>query len=239
MIMALVVRTVLVLVIFGHSIFLMLQGQLLWGILENVLLVGLLLYGTLVPNSRLFGPIRTRTENGPWLTIDDGPDPEDTPAILDLLDEFETKAAFFLIGEKAARHPELVLEIHRRGHAIGNHTWSHPQASFWAAGPRRTWREIDKCQGCLTELLGEAPRLFRAPVGHSNLFVHPVLKILGLNLVGWSARGYDTVATDPAPVLKKIEKSLSEEAIVLVHEGTPIARELIRDVLVKLKAVTY
>jgi len=238
MIIALVVRTVLVLVIFGHSIFLMLQGNLHWGILENVLVVGLLLYGTLVPNSRLFGPILTHSGDGPWLTIDDGPDPEDTPVILDLLDEFETKAAFFLIGEKAARHPELVLEIHRRGHAIGNHTWSHPQASFWAAGPLRTFREIKRCQSCLTELLGEAPRFFRAPVGHSNLFVHPILKNLGLGLVGWSARGFDAVASDPNSAIKKIEESLSNDAIVLVHEGTPIAQELIGDVLVKLKMVT-
>lgn len=232
--LALAARSIFVLVVFAHSIVLMVQGHVAAGLVENSLLVAFLLYGTLSPNSRLFGPIQTRSENGPWLTIDDGPDVEDTPLILDLLDQFQIKAAFFLIGEKASRHPELVREIHRRGHTIGNHTWSHPQATFWAAGPLRTSREIHRCQECLTEILGEPARLFRAPVGHSNFFVHPVLKVLGLRLVGWSARGYDAVATDAASVLAKIEDSLTDDAIILVHEGTPIAEEVIAGILTQI-----
>src|SRR5580704_4313056 len=83
-----------------------------------------LLYCLLAPSSQRLLPVRTRfaTERREvLLTIDDGPDPEDTPRILALLDRFGARAAFFLIGEKAARHPELVAEILRRGHEVGHH----------------------------------------------------------------------------------------------------------------------
>ncbi|NCQ65054.1 MAG: polysaccharide deacetylase family protein, partial [Alphaproteobacteria bacterium] len=87
------------------------------------------------------------------------------------------------------QHPELIREIVRRGHQIGNHTWSHPQASFWCHGPIRTYREIARCQSAIKAITGAAPTVFRAPVGHSNLFVHPVLEKFGLRLAGWSSRG--------------------------------------------------
>ncbi len=228
---ALAGRTVLVLVVFSHSIFLMAQGHLFAGLVENLLLMSFLLYGTLNPGSRLFGPVQRKVDEGFWLTIDDGPDPGDTPVILDLLDQYETKAAFFLIGEKAAKYPDLVREIRKRGHQIGNHTWSHPQTSFWAAGPIRTSREIKKCQDLLTEILGEAPTLFRAPVGHRNFFVHPILRVLNLRLIGWSARGFDAVSTDSQEVLEKINGSLGEGSIVLAHEATAIAPEVIEGIL--------
>lgn len=232
----LIVRFVTVVATFVGSLILVMGGYVVLGLVINFLCVALLLYGTLSPNSQLFGPIQSQSEGGPLLTIDDGPDPQDTLPILDLLDRYDAKAVFFLIGEKAAKHPDLVREIARRGHEIGNHTWSHPQATFWAAGPWRTRREIVRCQNVLSEILGKAPRLFRAPVGHSNFFVHPVLRSHDLKLMGWSARGYDAVSTDVNEVLEKINGSLQEGSIVLAHDATPIALEVIEGILKLLKA---
>ncbi len=226
----LAVRAVFVLLMFGHSVFLMARGQWVAGMIENSLLMGFLLWGTLCPSSRWFGKVQTHAEKT-WLTIDDGPDSVETPLILDLLDEAGVKAAFFVIGEKAERYPELMREITRRGHEVGNHTWSHPQASFWAAGPMRTWREIRRCQEVLTGILDEAPKIFRAPVGHSNFFVHPVIRKLGMRLVGWSCRGYDAVEKDVEVVMKRIEADLDEGAIILIHEGTGIGPEVVKRVL--------
>ena len=189
---------------------------------------GALAYATLRPNNALFGPVATRFEptgDEVWLTIDDGPDPHDTPRLLDLLDAQPgggARATFFLRGDRARAHPALVGEIVRRGHGVGNHTLNHPQATFWCAGPRRLAREIGGCSDVLRALTGWEPRLFRAPVGHVNPFVHRAAARRGLRLVGWSARGFDGVdrhAADPAGVVARISEGLRPGAIILLHEG--------------------
>ncbi len=231
MIFSLTLRFLLVVGVFIGGIVLAFSGYLLVGTLLHLLLVSFLLAGTLNPSSRLFGPVQTDCESGIWLTLDDGPDPIDTPAILDLLDRHQAKATFFVIGKKAAQHPELIREIHRRGHQIGNHSWSHPHATFWCLGPMRTHQEIAKCQQVIAGIIGKAPEVFRAPVGHHNFFVHPVLKRYNLRLIGWNSRGFDGVSATLAEVAARIRKSAQNGSIVLAHEGTPIAREVVMEIL--------
>lgn len=179
------------------------------------------LWGTLRPQSRLFGPVLSRLPTDApvlWLTIDDGPS-DDTQAMLDLLDAHAAKATFFLVAERARRHPQLVQAIVQRGHGIGNHSASHPQAWFWALGPRRMRREIMQAQQALTELAGTPPPWFRAVVGMANPFVHAPLRDLRLARVGWTARGFDAVRASPQQVVARIERDLCPGAIVLLHEG--------------------
>jgi peptidoglycan/xylan/chitin deacetylase (PgdA/CDA1 family) len=231
MIGGLVIRSLAILAFFGGGILLAMAGYMLAGFSLHAFLVTYLLVGTLSPSSRLFGPVQTHGRDGIWLTFDDGPDPETTPVILDLLDQHHARATFFVIGQKAAAHPELILEIHRRGHQIGNHTWSHPRGTFWCHGPIRTYREIAKCQETLTTILGEPPKVFRAPVGHYNVFVHPVLDHFKLRLISWSSRGFDGVRSPVADVMKRIERTLSPGGIVLAHEATPIGTEVTAGIL--------
>ncbi|MGY0610667.1 polysaccharide deacetylase family protein [Luteimonas sp. A501] len=199
-----------------------------WGLpLLLVLHLGFV-WGTLRPGSRLFGPVATRFDTAApevWLTIDDGPSP-DTPTILDLLDAHGAKATFFLVGERAQARPELVREIATRGHGIGNHSHTHPQARFWALGPAAMRREILDCQQALTAITGTAPRWFRAVVGHANPFVHAPLREAGLARLAWNARGYDAVESDPARVTGRIARDLAPGAIVLLHEGAPHGRSV-------------
>ena len=185
-----------------------------------------LVYGTLTPNCQWFAPVVTHFvpadgSDEVWLTIDDGPDPDDTPRLLDLLDAASTRATFFVRGDRARAHPRLIAEILRRGHTLGNHTFSHPQATFWAAGPRRASREIGGCNDALREITGRAPCLFRAPVGHVNPFVGPAAAAHGLRLVGWSARGFDGVSrrAEPRAVVERILHGLRPGGVVLLHEG--------------------
>ena len=231
MIIAQVWRVLLIAAMFGSGIAAFVTEHFLMGSMIHLLIVGYLLAGTLNPSSRLFGPVQTHIKKGIWLTLDDGPDPANTPAILDLLDRHEAKATFFVIGEKAQKHPELIREIHRRGHQIGNHSWSHPRAIFWCLGPIATQSEIVKCQRVIEDIIGQAPKVFRAPVGHSNFFVHPVLRQEGLKLVGWSSRGFDGVASQPEEVLRRIRATAGEGGIILAHEGTPIAREVVTGIM--------
>jgi peptidoglycan/xylan/chitin deacetylase (PgdA/CDA1 family) len=185
-----------------------------------------LLYPTLAPNCQWFGPVMRsfKTDKAEvWLTIDDGPSPAHTVALLDLLDRFNARATFFVIGSHAEKYPHLLTEILSRGHEIANHTYSHPSGSFWIAGPRRIAAEIDLC----AELLrgGEDRPLcyFRAPAGLKNLFVAPELERRRLLLVGWEIRGLDTVRRDPVGIARRILRAAKPGAIILLHEGHRVA----------------
>ena len=200
-------------------------------------------WGTVWPQSALFGPVLTRLPTDDrvvWLTIDDGPS-IDTAAVLDALDAHDAKATFFLVGERAARHPERVRDILRRGHGIGNHSATHPARWFWALGPMRMRREIAETQKILMDIGGEPPRWFRAVVGMSNPFVHAALKTHGLARVAWNVRGFDAVKADPQTVVDRIERDLSPGAIVLLHEGAAHGRnvETLSLLLKRLDALDY
>jgi peptidoglycan/xylan/chitin deacetylase (PgdA/CDA1 family) len=188
----------------------------------------LLLYATLVPNCLWWGPVIRSfhtTQPEVWLTIDDGPSPAHTTKILDLLERFNARATFFVVGTRAEEYPHLITEILSRGHEIANHTYTHASGMFWAAGPARIAAEIDLC----AELLRSAPdrpaRLFRTPAGLKNLFVHPELTQRGLVLIGWTVRGLDTVRREPVLVAEKILREVKAGAIILLHEGHRIAKD--------------
>ena len=182
----------------------------------------LLLYATLVPNCQWFGPvIRSFATSEPeiWLTIDDGPSPAHTIALLEVLDRFQARATFFLIGKKAEQYPHLVTEILTRGHQIANHTYTHPSGSFWFAGPGRIAAEIDLCAELLRTGPDRPASFFRTPAGLKNIFVHPELGRRQLQLIGWSVRGLDTIRRDPARVAERIVSRIKPGAIVVLHEG--------------------
>ena len=152
------------------------------------------------------------------ITIDDGPDPHVTPAVLDLLDAHQARATFFCIAAHAQAHPQLCREIVRRGHSVQNHSQHHSH-SFSLLGPRAIAREVAQAQNTLAGITGEAPRFFRAPAGLRNLFLTPVLQRLDLQLVSWTRRGFDTARSDPAGVLARLTHRLAAGDILLLHDG--------------------
>lgn len=198
---------------------------------------GVFMLGTLCPASRLFGPLVRELPAGQaareevWITFDDGPDPQTTPVLLERLAHHGVRAGFFLIGDKAQRHPELVRAIAAGGHLIGNHSQTHPAGRFWSLRPTAMWAEIAGCQQTLTEILGRPPTLFRPPVGHHNPFVAAPLQALGLTMVLWNCRGFDGVLSDPQAVRHRLQKGLRPGAIILLHEGRPDTVELLEQVL--------
>ncbi len=152
------------------------------------------------------------------LTIDDGPDPEVTPQVLDLLDRYQVKATFFCVGSQAARYPQLCKDIVERGHAIENHTQRHPH-HFAFLGLFALKREIQAAQDTLSAITGRMPVFFRAPAGLRSPLLEPVLARLGLHLATWTRRGFDTRSTDPLAVRRRLMKDLRAGAILLLHDG--------------------
>ncbi len=173
------------------------------------------------------------------ITIDDGPDPEVTPAVLDLLDELQAQATFFCIGAHVQRHPELAREIVRRGHALGNHS-QHHRHHFSVMGPSQLRREISAAQATLEDITGYRPRFFRAPAGLRNIFLDPVLHELGLQLASWTRRGFDTRTGDADLVLRRLTRDLAAGDILLLHDHhaalSPAGRPVLLDVLPPLLA---
>ena len=152
------------------------------------------------------------------ISIDDGPDPVVTPQVLALLDRHGVKASFFLIGEQAERHPQLVAAIVAAGHSVENHSYSH-RHHFSLFGPWRMAAEVARGQDCLTALSGQRPRFFRAPAGLRNPFLEPVLARHGLWLASWTRRGYDTRNADADDVCARLLTGLAAGDILLLHDG--------------------
>jgi len=189
-----------------------------------------------IPNHAFTGPVVKRfqpTGKQVWLTIDDGPHPDSTPEILRVLRGHDARATFFLIGERAARHPALVRAIVEAGHTLGNHTFHHASASFWTAGPARVAREIDRASDALTAAGAPPLRFFRPPVGMANVFVGAALQKRGMQRIGWSARGFDTRPQPPAAVVAKILRTCAPGAIILFHELGPAAGAPVLEVLLR------
>ena len=172
---------------------------------------------SLGPNmTRLPGPARARGEIA--LTFDDGPDPEVTPRVLEILQARGCRATFFCIAERARAHASLCREIVRRGHAIENHSLGH-RASFPLLTLGGFRREIGSAQSALEEIAGSAPRFFRPPAGLRNPLLDPVLHEYGLDLVTWTRRGFDTRERDAALVSRRLLRDLGAGDILLLHDG--------------------
>lgn len=152
------------------------------------------------------------------ITIDDGPDPEITPRVLDLLDELGAKASFFCIGRRAQAQPALCRAIVARGHRVENHGQSHSNA-FSLFGPGRMRRDIAAAQAALSDITGQAPRFFRPTAGLRNPFLDPVLHGLGLRHASWTRRGFDTRTGDPATVQRRLLRGFAAGDILLLHDG--------------------
>ena len=199
----------------------------------------------LAPRSTLLGPNLARlpapaaNRGEVALTFDDGPDPEVTPRVLDLLDAAGMKASFFLMGEQVARHPALAREIVRRGHGAENHSHRHAHGfAFYGVGRAR--REIERAQHAIADATGSAPIYFRAPFGIRSPLLEPALASLGLRYVSWTRRGFDTVDRHAGRVTARLTGRLAAGDILLLHDravrraGEPVLLEVLRALLARL-----
>jgi peptidoglycan/xylan/chitin deacetylase (PgdA/CDA1 family)/SAM-dependent methyltransferase len=175
-----------------------------------------------LPRLGFFLPIVGRGkpgEKGVALTFDDGPDPEVTPLLLDLLDRHSISATFFVTGERAARHPSILRDILSRGHAIGNHSYHH-FPFLMLKGIRTLRREIEATQSLLAGF-GIVPLAFRPPVGITNPLLWRVLLEQGMYCVNYSCRAVDIGNRRIGRLSETVLKAVSQGDIIALHDVAP------------------
>jgi peptidoglycan/xylan/chitin deacetylase (PgdA/CDA1 family) len=184
-----------------------------------ILLFGLYVYAWSIPTLQWFAPAILRGPadgNRIALTFDDGPCAGYTDQILDILRRHNVKATFFVCGQNVERSPDILRRIQAEGHAIGNHSYSHPFPFFRS----RVFfaREIDLTQEAIEKVTGKRPKFFRPPFGARWLGLQPVLKARGLSLVNWSDTGYDW-KLDAEGIVRETLRTLGPGSIILLHDG--------------------
>jgi peptidoglycan/xylan/chitin deacetylase (PgdA/CDA1 family) len=151
------------------------------------------------------------------LTFDDGPDPELTPRILEVLAEHGVQATFNVMGWNALRHPDLVRAVVAAGHELGNHTWTHQDLAFQSA--RQTRRQLERGREAIERTGGVRPRFFRPPRGNLTGSAIQSAAELGYDVLLWSVtRGSAGVAT-PASVADHLARTVAPGDVVALHDG--------------------
>lgn len=174
------------------------------------------------PQWSFFLPIISKSvtgNRGVALTFDDGPDPHSTPVILALLQKHKLQACFFVIGKKAAAHPELIAAIIEQGHSIGNHSWRHDNL-LMLRRHKQLLQDIHTTQETLRHL-GVIPAVFRPPAGITNPLLQSVLKKEGLTAVTFSCRAFDGGNKDITDLANRILNRLQDGDIILLHDISP------------------
>jgi peptidoglycan/xylan/chitin deacetylase (PgdA/CDA1 family) len=188
-----------------------------------ILMIGFFTYAIVHPRSQFFVPVVSRMSTDDAvvaLTFDDGPDPVVTGKILDVLGAHRARATFFVLGERAARYPEMIRRIHAEGHTVGTHTQRH-QLWFHFGSPRYVQREIEQAVDVVAKILLNRPTLFRPPQGlRTPCFASGWQRTHGLTCVTWSVRGLDSRATTAEAIVERVAHRLEPGAIVTLHDGT-------------------
>ena len=152
------------------------------------------------------------------LTFDDGPVRANTPRILNVLSNYRVKATFFVIGQRARRHPRLVKREYREGHSVQNHTYTHPDLT--TLGPVETRRELRTTNRAIRAAGVPRPYRFRPPYGHTNARVRSVGASLGLIQTLWSVDPHDWANPPASVICRRVASNVRPGSIVLLHDGT-------------------
>lgn len=151
------------------------------------------------------------------ITFDDGPDPLNTVLILDLLEKYNAKATFFLIGKKIEEYEAIAKEIHSRGHVVGNHSYTH-NVFFPLNSLRSMKNDLTLTNNLIKKITNIETVYFRPPFGVTNPTISKAVKHLNMIPVGWSIRSLDTKNERAEIVFKRIVKKLKGGDIILLHD---------------------
>ena len=168
------------------------------------------------------------------LTFDDGPNHKFTPAVLRLLKTYQMKASFFCIGKQIEANPEILNEILKEGHLIGNHSYEHhPRYGFYST--KRVIDDLRKNQDLVFQVTGKRLKLFRPPFGVTNPNIARAVRKLNLTTIGWTLRPFDTVVKDPQKIYRRITSRLKKGDVILLHDTNETSVKALEHILRYLK----
>lgn len=182
-------------------------------------------YAALWPESQIFGEtlIAPPRQNEIALTFDDGPNPAWTPRLLDILAGHDVRATFFLVGKFAEAEPALVRRIVAEGHAVGNHSWSHPNLALTAGA--KVHEELKRTSKTIEQIIGKRVRLFRPPYGARRPKVLQLAKAMGLTPVLWNAMTNDWEEPSSDAIAERLTGRIDaaqrrgRAANIVLHDG--------------------
>jgi peptidoglycan/xylan/chitin deacetylase (PgdA/CDA1 family) len=177
-------------------------------------------YQSMAPTGQWFGPTFTGLARGSKqlaLTYDDGPNDPHTQNLMDVLARHNVHATFFLIGRYVQERPDIVRELVKAGHVIGNHTFTHPLLTFKSAREVRT--QLENCARAITEAVGEHSNLFRPPFGGRRPAVLRIARYMGLEPVMWNVTGYDWNSPSVEHIERKVTNQVRGGDVILLHDG--------------------
>lgn len=152
------------------------------------------------------------------LTFDDGPHPTFTPEILQILDKYQVKATFFIIGERMEKYPDIAKEVFTRGHVIGNHTYTHPYNIEEETQEQVIW-ELKKCEQVIERITGKRSYLFRPPRGLVNGKIVRIAEEEGYRVILWTVSADHHDAPTPQLMAERVLKQICPGGIILAHDG--------------------
>ncbi len=153
------------------------------------------------------------------LTFDDGPHPTFTPQILDILNKYDVKATFFMIGQRMEQYPDIAREVIDQGHEIGNHTYTHPR-NLKADTEGQVIRELDQCEQVIERMTGKRTHLFRPPRGLIDGTVFNIAQEEGYRTILWTVCADHHDAPTPELMAERVFKHIRPGGIILAHDGT-------------------
>ncbi|MFE9172631.1 polysaccharide deacetylase family protein [Streptomyces kebangsaanensis] len=151
------------------------------------------------------------------LTFDDGPNPDYTPHILDTLAKYDVRATFFVCGEMADWNRDLLARMADEGHAVGNHTWTHPLLTERTR--RQVRSELESTCDVIEKAYGQRPQWFRAPYGAWNRTVFQVEAELGMEPLAWTVDSLDWTAPGTGTIVERVERGAGSGVVVLSHDA--------------------
>ena len=152
------------------------------------------------------------------LTYDDGPNDPHTLRLLEVLARHDVSATFFFIGRYVQRRPQVVRDVARARHAIGNHTFTHPHLVVSRAIETRN--QLEECQRALGDAAGEVPRLFRPPFGGRRPVTLRIARSLGLEPVLWNVTGWDWKNPPAKKIVETCVRQIRGGDVILLHDGS-------------------
>lgn len=188
-------------------------------------------WGLFHPRATLFGPVLWR---GPGdraavaLTFDDGPHPEYTARIAEVLSKEGAPATFFCVGQRVERHPGLATALHRAGHGLENHSFSHGTGrDLFQTERLRT--DLQRCQEVIVSITSKVPRYYRPAVGIRNPVVHRAARAVGLQVVTWTRTARDGAFVFDARRARRMGERATPGSILALHDGSSADRSTLRE----------